>query len=73
VLKIDPRSNKKLLAGIGASTVAILAAIYVPFLQEAFETAALRTESWLIVLGVSFSVVIVAEILKRTVPGLRQG
>ena len=70
VLKIDPGSNKKLLAGIGASVVAILAAIYVPFLQAAFETSPLRTESWLMVLGVSFSVVIVAEILKKTVPGL---
>ena len=71
VLKIDPGSNKKLLAGIGASVLAILAAIYVPFLQAAFETAPLRAESWTAVLAVSFTVVIVAEILKKTMPGLR--
>jgi Ca2+-transporting ATPase len=73
VMTINPWSNKKLLAGIGASVVAILAALYVPFLQKAFETVPLGRESWLMVLGVSFSVVIVAEILKKIVPGLNQG
>ncbi len=71
VLQINPGSNKKLLAGIGASIAAILAAIYVPFLQGAFDTVALLREDWIVVLGVSFSVVIVAEVLKRIVPGLR--
>ncbi|MDM7935505.1 MAG: HAD-IC family P-type ATPase, partial [Methanothrix sp.] len=71
ILRINPLSNKKLLAGIGAAILALLAAIYLPFMQPLFETVPLRTDSWLAILAVSFLVVIVSEVLKRALPGLR--
>jgi Ca2+-transporting ATPase len=73
VLKINPLSNKKLLAGIAAAILALLAAIYLPFMQPLFDTVPLRMDSWLAILGVSFLVVIVSEVLKRGLPGLRHG
>jgi Ca2+-transporting ATPase len=72
VLRINPLSNKKLLAGIAAAILALLAAIYLPFMQPLFDTVPLRMDSWLAILGVSFLVVIVSEVLKRALPGLRR-
>jgi Ca2+-transporting ATPase len=72
VLRINPLSNKKLLAGIVAAILALLAAIYLPFMQPLFDTVPLRMDSWLAILAVSFLVMIVSEVLKRALPGLRR-
>jgi Ca2+-transporting ATPase len=69
VLRINPLSNKKLLAGIAAAILALLAAIYLPFMQPLFDTVP-RMDS-LAILAVSFLVVIVSEVLKRALPGLK--
>lgn len=70
IFRMDPRKNKKLIAGMLASVVAILCAIYLPFMQSIFETVPLDRDSWLLVLVTSFSVVIAAEALKRFTPNL---
>ena len=63
--KMDPRTNKKLIAGLAASLVGLLAAIYIPFMQTLFKTAPLKVESWIVILVAASTVVVVAEIFKR--------
>jgi len=68
VFHMDPRKNKQLIAGITASLIALLAAIYVPFMQSLFQTAPLGARSWAGIILTSSSVVIAAELLKRWIP-----
>lgn len=63
--KMDPRTNKKLIAGLAASLAGLLAAIYIPFMQTIFDTAPLDVESWIAILVAASAVVVVAEIFKR--------
>jgi Ca2+-transporting ATPase len=63
--KMDPRTNKKLIAGLAASLAGLLVAIYLPFMQKLFDTAPLNAESWIAILVVASAVVVVAEIFKR--------
>jgi Ca2+-transporting ATPase len=72
VLKINPSGNKMLLLGMAASILAILAAIYVPFLQKIFDTVPLMYESWRLILAISLLMLIILETMKRFMPGLRQ-
>jgi magnesium-transporting ATPase (P-type) len=72
LLRLKPLGNKMLILGLAASILAILAAVYLPFMQSIFETAPLRAESWVLVGIVSVLVVLAAEVLKKIVPGLRQ-
>jgi len=44
-------SNAWLLAGIGASLGALLLVLYVPLLQDAFQTVSLGAGDWLVVVG----------------------
>ncbi len=71
ILKMRPLGNKAMILGIGASVIAILAAIYMPFLQSAFGTVPLTAESWGMILAASSLVVIVSEVMKKVLPGLR--
>ncbi|RQW78925.1 MAG: HAD family hydrolase [Methanothrix sp.] len=70
VLKMNPLGNKKLILGMAASVMALLAVVYVPFMQSVFGTTALVLHSWVLILAASLVVVIASEILKRTVPEL---
>jgi Ca2+-transporting ATPase len=63
--KMDPRTNKKLIAGLAASLAGLLVAIYIPFMQRLFDTAPLDVESWIAILVAASAVVVVAEIFKR--------
>jgi P-type Ca2+ transporter type 2C len=72
VLKMNPLGNNKLILGMTASILAILAVIYVPFMQTVFETTPLNAESWLMILIASFLVFLISEVLKKFMPGLRQ-
>lgn len=72
LLRLRPLSNKMLILGFAASILAILAAVYLPFMQSIFETVPLKAESWILVAIVSVLVVLAAEVLKKIVPGLRQ-
>ncbi len=63
--KMDPMTNKKLIAGLAASLAGLLAAIYLPFMQTIFDTAPLNVESWIAILVAASAVVVVAEIFKR--------
>jgi Ca2+-transporting ATPase len=70
VLKMNPWSNKKLILGIAASVVTVIAAIYLPFLQSIFSTEQLRIDSWLSIIIACLLVILAAEIFKKMVPGL---
>jgi Ca2+-transporting ATPase len=70
VLRMNPSGNKKLILGIAASLLALLAVVYVPFMQSIFGTTPLQPESWGMILAVSLLVVLVAEVLKKIVPRL---
>ncbi|MCX8207788.1 MAG: cation-translocating P-type ATPase [Methanothrix sp.] len=66
VLQMNPMGNRKLLAGIVASLASVVVVIYVPAFQRAFETLPLTPDSWLQVWVVSTIVIVVAEVLKRS-------
>lgn len=72
VLKMRPFDNRMLIFGIVASILAVLAAVYVPFMQSIFETVPLEAESWIAICAVSSLIIIVGEVLKIVVPGIRQ-
>ena len=63
--RMDPRTNKKLIAGLCASLAALMVAIYVPFMQRLFETSPLGIESWAAIVASATAVVAAAEIFKR--------
>ncbi len=63
--KMDPRTNKKLIAGLVASLAGLMVAIYLPFMQGLFGTSPPNIESWIAILVVASAVVVVAEIFKR--------
>lgn len=71
VIRMNPFGNKKLILGILASMFTILMAIYLPFLQGIFGTMPLRTDSWMLIIIASSLVILTTEVLKKTVPGLR--
>ncbi|HNQ52493.1 HAD-IC family P-type ATPase, partial [Methanothrix soehngenii] len=50
VFRMNPLGNKTLLMGIAASILAILAVVYIPFMQFIFETRPLTSESWILIL-----------------------
>ena len=65
VFALNPNTNKKLMLGLSASVIALLAAIYLPFMQSLFKTAPLALESWASILVVASLVVVAAELFKR--------
>lgn len=71
VLKMNPLTNKKLILGMVASILALLAVAYVPFMQSIFGTTALGLQSWGMILAASLMVVAVSEALKKAVPMLQ--
>lgn len=72
ILRMNPLGNKMLILGIAVSILAILAAVYVPFMQSIFETVSLEMETWGLVAVTSFLVILAAETMKRFIPGLKQ-
>jgi hypothetical protein len=61
-----------LIYGILASIAAILAAVYVPFMQNIFQTVPLNKESWIAICIVSSLIIVVGEVLKKVIPGIKQ-
>ncbi|MBT3690425.1 HAD-IC family P-type ATPase [bacterium] len=56
--------NPYLLIAVGFGAILQVAAIYVPFLQKVLKTVSLGLYEWGIVLSVSFTVIIIIEIIK---------
>ncbi|HPT19092.1 MAG TPA: HAD-IC family P-type ATPase [Methanothrix sp.] len=71
VFRMNPLGNRTLLLGIAASISAILAVVYIPFMQSIFQTEPLSSASWALVLGVGLMVVVAAEVMKKLLPGLK--
>lgn len=71
ILRMNPFGNRTLLLGIAGSIISILAVVYIPFMQSIFQTQPLTTESWAMVLGMGALVILVAEVLKKVLPGLK--
>lgn len=71
ILRMNPLGNRTLLLGIAGSIISILAVVYIPFMQSIFQTQPLTTESWAMVLGMGALVILVAEVLKKVLPGLK--
>ncbi len=70
VFRMNPLGNKTLLMGIAASILAILAVVYIPFMQFIFETRPLTSESWILILTTGLVVVLAAEVMKKILSGL---
>jgi Ca2+-transporting ATPase len=64
LFKLGVFSNKWMQRAVGLSIILILAVIYVPFLQQAFDTVALTIEDWLILLPLIAIPAATAEISK---------
>lgn len=56
--------NSKLVLAFLVCALLQLVVVFVPFLRELFDTALLQTQDWLIVLALSLSPMLVAEIIK---------
>ncbi len=56
--------NPYLLIAVGAGAVLQISALYLPFFQKVFKTVPLRWSEWIIVLTVSFTVILIIEIIK---------
>lgn len=69
---LKPLGNVKLLAGIAASIIAVLAAIYVPSMQRIFEMVPLSLYDWLLITVTSLTVLIISEVLKKALPDLKR-
>ena len=59
-----PFANKWLNRAVLWELLLLVLIVYVPFLQGAFGTYALTLEEWLIIIGLSFTVVPVLEVAK---------
>ncbi len=70
VFRMNPLGNKTLLIGIATSILAILAVVYIPFMQFIFETRPLTSESWILILTTGLVVVLAAEVMKKILSGL---
>ncbi len=64
IFKLGFFSNKYLLAGLFFAAVAMLAAIYLPFLQSVLGTTALALIDWVKIILVSMTVLVFGEISK---------
>jgi magnesium-transporting ATPase (P-type) len=64
VFRLSPFTNPFLVYALLASTFAQVAVIYAPPLQWVFRTVPLTSFEWLLVLGISLSVILVVEIDK---------
>ncbi|HSR48656.1 MAG TPA: cation-translocating P-type ATPase [Anaerolineales bacterium] len=64
LLRIGVFSNRMMLYAVTASLVLLLAVVYLPFLQSAFDTVPLTAEHWAEILPLLFIPAIVAEITK---------
>lgn len=64
VFAMSPFSNRYLLPGIGLALAANVAVIYVPFLRDIFHLEALPGSTFALMLGVSFLIIVFAEMYK---------
>jgi Ca2+-transporting ATPase len=64
LLKLGLFTNKWMQRAVALSVVLILAVIYLPFLQQAFDTVALSVNDWLIILPLIAIPATVAEVSK---------
>jgi len=65
LLKVGFAKNRFLLIAVASSILLQLAVIYVPFLQEMFETAPLGMYDWALVILLSATVILTVEASKR--------
>ncbi|MEJ2071431.1 MAG: cation transporting ATPase C-terminal domain-containing protein, partial [Syntrophobacterales bacterium] len=75
IFRLNPFTNPLLVYALLASTFAQLAVIYAPPLQWVFRTVPLTPFEWVLVIGISSSVILVVEMDKwlRRWFGHRQG
>jgi len=64
VLTMSPFGNRILILGIIVSVLAILAAVYVPFMQSIFETVPLRSETYELIAIALLIMILVTEAMK---------
>lgn len=64
LFKIGFFTNRRVLFGIAFELVLISCLIYVPFLQSAFNTAAIRPQDWLYLIAIPIPVILFEELRK---------
>lgn len=62
--RIGPFSNRWMQPAVGVSILLLLAVVYVPFLQDPFNTVALSWRAWQVMLPLAFTPAIAAEVTK---------
>lgn len=71
LLSLNPFSNKYLLGATALVIVLQMFAIYNPFFQKILKTTGLGINEWLVISGVSFSIIVVEEVRKLIQHGRR--
>ncbi len=64
VFRMNPFSNKFLLAALAIVSILHLSVIYLPFMNHIFRTTPLTLQDWSVILSVSLLVILVEEIRK---------
>lgn len=64
VFKVGIFSNKRVIHGIAFEILLISAIIYVPFLQNIFQTAAIGFKDWLFLICIPLPIVLIEEVRK---------
>lgn len=72
ILTMNPSGNRMLILGILVSILAIMAAVYMPFMQSIFQTVPLRIETYGPIAAVFFLLILLTEVTKAFLVHVRQ-
>lgn len=64
IFRMNPLSNKYLVAATGAVIILQMAAVYTPFLQSILHTTAISANDWILAISVASSIIFVEELRK---------
>lgn len=64
VFKIGLFGNKRILLGILVEVLLVCAIMYIPFLQEIFNTAPIGVKDWIFLIALPFPVILIEELRK---------
>jgi Ca2+-transporting ATPase len=73
ILKINPFSNRPLIAGVLLMAALQIMFVYVPFMNMAFQSAPILPGDWLSIIGVGLMITFIMEIEKSIQNKVRSG
>jgi Ca2+-transporting ATPase len=64
IVKLNPFSNRALIAGVLSMAALQIAFVYVPFMNTAFKSAPILPRDWLFIIGVGVAIMLIIEMEK---------